>query len=214
MDNLQFLKVRRDLEWYCTRDFMRSVEEHGLDLRRQAGLMQLEKLNPTTLAKKLGVKIVRLDDLPSLPAEARQRLGQVDVRAWSGIGIPLPDGQLVIILHPAQTDARAAVTTMEEIAHAYYGHKPTRIFTLPGGLSKREYEKRSEREAYFTGAAALLPSEAVGKALWNRHPAISLAANYGVSLELVEFRIKTLGLWPDYKTSQPNELSSGEESYE
>ena len=178
---------------------MLSVEEHGLTLRKEAGVSELQRLDPAALAAKLGVKLTRLDELPSLPSAVLARLSNVDVRAWSGIGIPLPDGQLVIVLHPKQTKERAAITAMEEIAHAYYGHRPTQLIPLPGGLLKREYNADLEREAYFTGAAALLPSEAVGKAVWFRHSPEGVAQRYGVSLELVEFRIKTLGLWSDYK---------------
>jgi hypothetical protein len=49
---------------------------------------------------------------------------------------------------------------MEEIAHIYLRHVPTRLVISNGGLSVRDYDRRQEAEAYGVGAAALLPWDA------------------------------------------------------
>ncbi len=51
---------------------------------------------------------------------------------------------------------------MEEICHAYFGHKPS-LVTHANGITTRQYDKAAEQEAYWTAGATLLPSEAVAK---------------------------------------------------
>ena len=176
---------------------LRYVEDHASELRRRAGVGMTERLDPRSLTDELGVKIVGLHEIQGLSDEDRDHLATVDPSAWSGAGLALPDGSTLVILHPRQTPERATSTIMEEACHAYYGHAPSQLVTLPGGITKREYNLSSETEAYWTAAAALLPAKVVAMAVW-RGTARDLPAQYGVSIELVEFRIKTLGLWRQY----------------
>lgn len=75
--------------------------------------------------------------------------------------------------------------------------------TYPNGNGhaeeEREYDEETEKEAYWTAAAALLPKKVVAMAVYNEVPASQLAARYGTSRELVEMRIKLLKLWSHYK---------------
>jgi Zn-dependent peptidase ImmA (M78 family) len=144
------------------------------------------------------VRVVSLEELAALSSEDRLRLTNLDARVWSGMCVPLPDGSFLAILHPQQTPERANVTLMEEVCHAYFGHKPSRLERQPNGLMKREYDEDAERQAYWTAGATLLPSEVVAKAVWRGQTAEELAAEYGTSTELAEMRIKTLGLWDEY----------------
>ncbi len=183
-----------------TRAFMEHVEHHAVELRRRAGVGPTDRLDPRTLTTELRIHIVTLDDIRDLSAEDRAHLAAVDARVWSGAGMSLPDGYTLVILHPNQTDERAAATIMEEVCHAYFGHKPSQLITLPGGIVKRAYHPEAEREAYWTAAAALLPAQVVAKAVW-RGTARELVTEYRVSIELVEFRVKTLRLWQEYQRS-------------
>lgn len=178
---------------------LRHVEEHAAQLRRRVGVGPEDRLDPRSLTDELKVRIAELQDVRGLSAEDRDHLANVDASVWSGAGVILPDGSTLVILHPRQTPERATSTIMEEICHAYYGHAPSQLITLPGGIVKRAYNAHQEREAYWTAAAALLPSKAVAQAVWRRK-AGTLASTYGVSREFVEFRIKILGLWDQYRS--------------
>jgi Zn-dependent peptidase ImmA (M78 family) len=131
------------------------------------------------------------------PKDLRQ-LKIAGPKAWSGGGLSLPDGEFVIILHPDQTPERTNSTVMEEIAHRYLGHAPSSIITESSGLSRRIFDEQTEREAYWTAAAALLPANSLARAIWRRETVESVAKRFGVSVELVCFRIKIMGLWKDY----------------
>jgi Zn-dependent peptidase ImmA (M78 family) len=90
-------------------------------------------------------------------------------------------------------------TLMEEIAHVFLGHKPTKITTGLDGLCRRNYEQSIEREAYAVGAAALVPYAALFLGLMKGTSVQRIAKRYRVSKQLVEYRIKITLLWRFYK---------------
>lgn len=191
-------KPRKPEAWRVTREFLRFIEEHAIVLRQRTGIGPLDRLDPYSLAERLDVKILPLDQLSGLTSEDRLRLANMSPKIWSGGGLPLPDGKTLVLLHPQQTRERANVTLLEEVCHVYFGHNPSRLLTLPTGIVKREYDEQAEHEAYWTAGAALLPSEAIAKGVWRGLSAEALAQEYGASVELAEMRIRTLGLWNDY----------------
>lgn len=167
-------------------------------LREQVGVSPQGRLDPFAAAPKFGIVVGDLTSLQLDPCDL-QRLEVIDARTWSGGAKQLPDGRYLVLLNPNQTAERGVTTVMEEIAHVYFGHRPSALAAEPTQLIGRTFDEADEDEAYWTGAAALLPSMVVARAVWHAAPVEALASAYGVSLELVEFRIKTLRLWPWYR---------------
>jgi hypothetical protein len=186
------------------RDFLRHIEKHAGILRQRAGVGPLDTLDPRGLTEQFGLVIKDMKKLSGVAPEDQEWLSSVDAKVWSGSGLPLPGDRLLVLLHPNQTRERATVTIMEEIAHAYFGHPPSRLLMQPNGAVKREYDPQAEKEAYWTAAATLLPAQAAARAVWRRQAGEALAQHFGVSIELVEFRIKVLGLWSDYASARSN----------
>ena len=182
-----------------TREFLHHIEEQAGELRHRAGVGPLDPLDPREVADRLHLKVATPDDIEGLSPQERAKVRTLTPKQWSGTGIPLRTGELLVLFHPEQTTERSRVTTMEEAAHEHYGHEPTRISLLANGMAQRTFNPRVEQEAYWTAAAALLPMKAVGLAVWRGQTAEDLAFAYGVSVELAEFRIKILGLW-GYRT--------------
>ncbi len=187
------------------REFLRRIEENGLALRQKAGVGPEERLYPRSLATEFKLHFMELSDMEGLAPADRAHIESSDPKTWSGSGLSLGDDQWLIILHPCQTPERATVTTMEEIAHVYYGHKPSRLITDTAGVTHREYDPEIEDEAYWTASAALLPSKAVARRVYRGLTTEAIAAEFGVSTQLVEFRIKTLRLWSDHKAHHRGE---------
>jgi hypothetical protein len=96
---------------------------------------------------------------------------------------------------------------MEEIAHVVLGHKPTRISVGAGGLPCREYNAANEQTAYGAGAAALVPYAALSLGLRDGATPESIAEQYGVSPQLVSYRIKITMLWSVYKAKAARSAS-------
>ena len=178
------------------------IEQQAIILRQRAGISPLDRLDPRALAKKLRLQFVQLEAIKSMRPEIVQSITAMDAREWSGISKELPNGDLLIVLNPNMTIERENVTIMEEVAHAHYGHQPVELLTDPAGLARRKYNEDAEREAYWTAGAAVLPSKAVGLAVYHGQSAEDLAVDYGSSVELAEMRIKTLRLWRHYNPKQ------------
>ena len=63
----------------------------------------------------------------------------------------------------------------------------------------RDYNKADEEAAYAVGAAALVPYAHLRKLVLAGRNANEIARRFGVSRQLVEYRIKVTHLWADYK---------------
>jgi hypothetical protein len=91
---------------------------------------------------------------------------------------------------------RKEKTRPESIASSHPG-------PLPRGDAKqvlaRDYNKSNEEAAYAIGAAALVPYAALRKLVFDGRTADQIARRFGVSRQLVEYRIKVTHLWSAYK---------------
>ncbi len=182
----------------ATKDFMRQIEMEALEIRRRVNVGLLEPFDPRSRATQLGMQLAYPADVPQLQPAVRDHLSSLDPTIWSGISEKLADGRIMVLLNPNMTLEREAVTIMEEFFHVYYGHEPTKLVMNAAGFEGRKYDEAVEQEAYWTAAATLLSAKAVSLAVWRGETADDLAVTYSVSPQLVEMRIKTLGLWPYY----------------
>ena len=180
-----------------TIDFLRKLEKNALEIRKRAGVGPLDRLDPLEREKQLGIKVIFVDKLQGLSPEQVEFLERLSPRDWSGAGLSqkLPDGTMMVPVHPGQTVQRMRVTVLEEVAHDFYGHQPVHL----NGSGRQGYDEKSEQEAYWTAAAVLLPMKAVARAVWLRQSAEDLGDEFGASKELAEMRIKIMGLWDEYK---------------
>lgn len=170
----------------------RQFEKKAIEIRRFAGVPPEARLDPMALAALANLRVVRLSALEGLSEASREHLkssGQ-----WSGAATEiLPDGSRIIIINDAQSPNRQTATLMEEICHALLGHQPSTIRT--GDRPGRTYLKQIEEEAYGVGAAALVPYQQLASLIITGNSVRSIAAHFGVSQALVEYRMKVLGLW-------------------
>ena len=142
-----------------------------------------------------------IDKIKGLPEHTRRQLLKSDRGSWSaGTTKPLPNGWRLVILNPTHGKERSAATLMEEICHVWLGHTPGKLHSMDeNGLRARDYNESDERAAYGVGAAVLVPYSVLRLAVENGVPAEEIAKRYGVSRDLVEFRIKVTHLWDEYK---------------
>jgi Zn-dependent peptidase ImmA (M78 family) len=77
------------------------------------------------------------------------------------------------------------------------GHKLTKVARLSEAYG-RTYDQAEEHDAYYLASASLLPRKAVQDAVSKRCSAANVAKRFGTSPELVEYRIKRLGLWREH----------------
>lgn len=167
----------------------REFEKKALEIRRFAGLVADERLDPFNLASLLKLRVVSLSEIDGLSESVRDHLSAGG--GWSGgLTEPMEDGSRVIVINHTHSPGRQAATLMEEICHSLLGHRPSRI-----SGAGRSYDKAIEDEAYGVGAAALVPYQALSEALTRGEPPYMIAKRLGVTHALVEYRMRVLGLW-------------------
>lgn len=186
----------------------REYELRALGLRDFAGLRRDDELlNPFELARYAKLNVAQFSDIePFLTPETRAHLLGEGADKWSGgaCSQPLPNGWKLIILNPTHNVFRQNATLMEEIAHVFLGHKPSRLAVetknARGETIARDYHAEMEEQAYSVGAAALVPYSALRRFIGEGKTVAEIARHFNVSKQLVEFRMKISRLWDEYKT--------------
>lgn len=160
-------------------------------------------LNPFDLARFANLIVLDFEEVEGLSDNAREHLLGPATESWSGGACTLPNGMKLVILNPNHGPARTKATLMEEICHVFLGHQPNRLSVVTkderGKVMNRDYRKADEEEAYGVGAAALVPYAALKRFLLQGKAVRQIAAHFGVSRELVEYRMKVTRLWREYK---------------
>ncbi|HVQ38586.1 MAG TPA: ImmA/IrrE family metallo-endopeptidase [Pyrinomonadaceae bacterium] len=185
----------------------RQYELHALGFRDFARVGSNAPLNPFQLAKFANLVVIDFEQIKGLSEEHRQHLLGSASEEWSGgaCSQPLPDGRRIVILNPNHGRMRTHATLMEEISHVFLGHQPTKLKIVRdderGRTVSRDYRKADEEAAYGTGAAALVPFAALRRSVFEGQTSQQIARHFGVSRELVEYRLKVTRLWSTYKAA-------------
>ncbi len=91
---------------------------------------------------------------------------------------------------------------MEEIAHIYLNHVPSRLVLIADNIQVRDFEKAQEHEAYGVGAAALLPWGSFFPQVNSGYTIRRLAEEFDVTPDLIQYRIKITAAYRLYRARQ------------
>lgn len=145
------------------------------------------------------VRLVKLSDSGCLDTRTIRKLRDEACNEWSAMSVPL-DRMMegwAVLLNDRHTVERQRVTLLEEYWHILMGHKLTKVAKV-SEVYGRTYDQAEEHDAYYLASASLLPREAVQDAVSKGRSAADIAKRFGTSPELVEYRIKRLGLWREH----------------
>lgn len=78
-----------------------------------------------------------------------------------------------------------------------YAEQPIRVARVADSYG-RTYDKTEEHDAYYLASACLLPKRAILKEVERKRSSDQIAQAFGTSSELVDYRLKRLGLWRDH----------------
>lgn len=163
-------------------------EKKALEIRRLVGARSQDRFDPLQLAEILKFKIIRFSQIDGLPDFVRYQIARHD--QWSGAALEIPnDGTKLIIINDLHSHRRQRATLMEEICHLILGHQPSRI-----DESGRSYHHQTEEEAYAIGAATLVPFKDLRDLLESGSSIKAIADRFDVSVQLVNYRIRVVGL--------------------
>ena len=143
-----------------------------------------------------GVQVLRVSDTDCLSPDVVNRLRFAAASEWSAMSVPLDaaNGRWAILLNDGHAIERQRVTVLEEFWHILLGHKLTKIARVAEGYG-RTFDKSEEDDAFYIASATLLPKAAIIKAVAQNLSSQQIATKFGTSPDLVDYRIKRLGLW-------------------
>jgi transcriptional regulator with XRE-family HTH domain len=147
-----------------------------------------------------GVEVFAASQAEFLDEACAQYLLGPALNEWSAMSVPrdVTDDTWAILRNDGHSIERQRVTYLEECWHILLGHKLTRIAKV-GDAYGRTYDSSEEHDAYFLASACLLPETDVRELVKAGRSAKDIAAQFGTSMELAEYRIKRLGLWRAYQ---------------
>lgn len=175
------------------------MEDMARDLREDLGVMETDPLDALGIEIE-GVDVLLASQIPGLSKKCLSHLNDTGRSEWSAMSVPLDADRerWAILRNDRHSVERQRVTYLEECWHIFLGHKLTKIAKVAESYG-RTYDSVEEHDAYYLASACLLPEKALAKAINEKKSAAEIAKTYGVSEELVEYRIKRLGLWRAYK---------------
>lgn len=115
----------------ATEHFLNWIEGKAQGLRNVCQLPTFARLDPFELALSLKVNLVNFAEL-GLDAEVINQLTLDDSSAWSAGLLIGRDGQKFVVLNPAHNIRRNRASLMEELAHVWLKHKPSRLISYDG----------------------------------------------------------------------------------
>jgi hypothetical protein len=176
------------------RGFKAWAERTAATIRVDLGLKPTAPLDPLQLAAHLGITLLRPDEVEGLPPEICVQLLEQDPWGWSAATLEL-DGKTTVIFNPRKSTGRRASDIVHEMAHLILGHEPANIvFSQDGQFATRTFDQKQEDEANWLAWALLLPRDALFAARRTRMLSAQIAAAYGVTETLVDFRMKMTGV--------------------
>lgn len=175
------------------------MEKMAMTFRQDLGLSDQQALEPFRL-KIEGVDIRGLNEIVGIEQQIKEYLLNAGKNDWSAMSVPLEMGtdNWSIVRNSAQSSPRQHVSVLEEIWHILLGHKLTRI-TKVADVYGRTFAEVEEHDAYYLAAATLLPSTIIQQLVQEKQSLSEIATHYGTTSDLIEYRIKRLGLWRQYK---------------
>lgn len=185
------------------RGFKAWCERTANDYRQALGVAPTGALDPRHLADHLGVRVACPEDIPTLSTKARRQLVHFDPDSWSAVTIARGDARLVI-LNSGHSEARQRSSLAHELAHVILNHATdqTRL-TREGLLFRGTFNREQEKEAEWLGGCLLVPRDGLLKARRRTSYEYVLADQFGVSTDMIVWRLQTTGVLRQLRWQRP-----------
>jgi hypothetical protein len=178
------------------------LERAAEKFRADVGLSGDEPLDSLRLDVE-GVQVIPVGHTKYLDARTVSQLQGDAAGEWSAMSVPLDrdSENWAVLLNDGHSVERQRVTVLEEFWHILLGHKLTKIARVTDAYG-RTYDKAEEHDAYYLAAATLLPKIAIIDSVGKNLSSEQIAEAFGTSSDLVDYRIKRLGLWREHVGKQ------------
>ena len=171
------------------RGFKKEAHALAREVRADLGLIPVDPLDPFALAAFLEIPVYPISDLGDGAAAAVRHLSERDPSAFSAVTIF--EGMRKTIWHnDGHAPVRQRSNLAHEIAHALLFHTPG---SDPDPVRARPWDRTAEDEAQWLGGALLVSDEAALALARAGTDLVSGAARYGVSTEMLTYRLNVAG---------------------
>ena len=170
------------------RGFKADAERVAAEVRRDMGLTNLECLDPFRLATFLDIPVLALSSL----CRTHPKIGyllHIEPDVFSAVTV-FSGTRRVIVHNDGHALTRQASNLAHEIAHSLLFHPPTPPLDDRGS---RLWNQDIEDEASWLGGALLIPLQAALSVAYKRWSEEETARHFGVSSQMVRFRINATG---------------------
>ncbi|BAK38287.1 hypothetical protein MLP_52730 [Microlunatus phosphovorus NM-1] len=160
------------------------------DVRAEIGLVATQPFDPEAWSEQYGVPIVKLSALQTEDEAVGRFLGAGSAR-WSAALLPNGTGQ-VVVYNDSHEDPRIRSDLAHEAAHVVAEHVVTLSWTTPDGRCSG-WGKTQENEAAELAGALLIPPQIAQRSAMRGVPTVDLAQQYGVSVQMAQWRMSVSG---------------------
>src|SRR5215204_4569723 len=157
-------------------------ERNALGIRNELHLGPLEPLSPLSAFTKFlpQVELRPHGDIPCAQKYIDMFRGSFGA-TWSALTIPGHAGDILVIYNDSHSMRRIQATLMEEFFHVWLGHSPSKLrYYGDREQGHRTFDGEIEREAYGSGAAALLPYAGLKSCVMEGQPVSLIADHFSV----------------------------------
>jgi len=167
------------------RGFKKEANDIARATRADLGLAANAPIDVWELAKELGIPLVKLSEFAKQAPKAVRHFTNVETGAFSAMTVFCGDRRM-IVYNDRHSLTRQASDIAHEIAHALLFHPPQVALSEHGC---RNWSDVYEDEANWLGGALLISEEAALLIARRRLALDEAAAEYGVSREMVTYRL-------------------------
>ena len=178
------------------RGFKAKANRIAVGLRRQMGLPASAPVEIRSLAAKTGIFVLSLTVFEEWCPKQVAHLVERDAEGFSALLISLGDGTRMVIVNDVHSEGRQNASVAHEVGHALLAH-PLEVFS--GKVDCRNYDSDFENSANFLAGCILIPNEAARKIVWSKTDWISAQQTYGVSRQMLEYRLNVSGALIQYR---------------
>ena len=170
--------------------FKAKANRIAVGVRHQIGLKPEAPIDLRALATHLHLTLVPITDFGSTCPRQVTQLVEKDSRAFSALLLPIGSGRKIVLYNDRNSEGRFNSDIAHEISHVLLAHPPASPFDDSGC---RAFDKDIEHEANCLSGYILIPDEAARKIVKCGLPQHYACGEYGVSREMLEFRLNSSG---------------------
>ena len=184
------------------RGFKSRANRIAIGLRAQMGLSDSAPIDIRALAEQLGISIWPLTAFAKWCPEQVSHLVGYGAGGFSALLLSLGDDNRMVIVNDMHSEVRQNNSLAHEVSHALLAH-PLEI--LSGKVDCRDFDSDLEESASYLAGCILIPNEAARSIVWSEANLEIAKRAYGVSGQLLEYRLNMSGARIQYQRRRHGE---------